>query len=739
MSGPERSRAPELSIVLPVLDEAPNLPTLWRELEAVLANLGRSAEIIFVDDGSTDASAEVIGGLIQQDPRIRLLRFKGHAGLTAAFDAGFRAARGRIVVTMDSDLQNDPRDIGPMLARLESVDAVVGWRQIRADRWSKRLSSRVANAIRNWVTGDVVNDSACSLRAMRRECLSALPPFQGMHRFVPTLLRMSGYRVAEMIVEHRPRRFGRSKFGIRNRARVAFEDLLAVRWMLARRLHYSVVDEIGGSQVTNTDFDEPGNYRDNPGTIDRGAGAAVPEPGTGRAIRWALPVALLAACALALLTFDLGGWIFESNDEARFPVMARDVLANGNWLFPEIAGVPMLNKPPLHAWLIALSSLPAGEVTPRSAVLPSALGAVGVVLATAWLGAQLFGMRVGVTAGFMTVTTAGVFVLARSPVPDMTLTLAITGAMAALGLAEFEQRRHALIAFYGFTGLAFLAKGPPGLIPLAAALAFELLAHGPKGIRRLVSVPGLALLALLIVPWSLLALWAGEQQFVQRVIVKDMRSKYFGLGGWRLERLIEPLKWTLTLPLPWSILAPFAAWSAARESGRDRARPAWLALVWAATVFVLVGMSERQRSRYYLPLCPPIALLVASWFCRLQLRHRTRIVAQAGAAALILLTFGVGYRMEATRRDRLTDLSALRRELESAAAPIFAVDSPDIVFNYYLNRPVTPLSYYSQFERAPGPAYLIASERAARSETSSVTRLATSARVNGRTFVLLKK
>jgi glycosyltransferase involved in cell wall biosynthesis len=247
MPGPERSPAIDLTLIVPVLDEAESLPILWQEIEAVLGSLGRSAEIIFVDDGSTDASADVIGGVIHQDPRVRLLRFKAHAGLTAAFDAGVRAARGRVVVTMDGDLQNDPRDIAAMLARLEGADAVVGWRRSRADRWSKRLSSRVANAIRNWVTGDVVSDSACSLRAIRRECLAALPPFQGMHRFVPTLLRMSGYRVEEMVVTHRPRRFGRSKFGIRNRARVALEDLLAVRWMLARGLRYSVVEEPAGA------------------------------------------------------------------------------------------------------------------------------------------------------------------------------------------------------------------------------------------------------------------------------------------------------------------------------------------------------------------------------------------------------------------------------------------------------------------------------------------------------------
>jgi len=243
MCGLERSSAPDLTLIVPVLDEAESLPTLWREIEDALADIGRSAEIIFVDDGSTDSSADVIAGFIHQDPRVRLLRLKTHAGLTAAFDAGFKASRGRVVVTMDGDLQNDPRDIAPMLDRLEGVDAVVGWRRIRADRWSKRVSSRVANAIRNRVTGDVVSDSACSLRVLRRECLAALPPFQGMHRFVPTLLRMEGYRVEEMVVAHRPRRFGRSKFGIANRVVVAFEDLLAVRWMLSRRLRYSVVDE----------------------------------------------------------------------------------------------------------------------------------------------------------------------------------------------------------------------------------------------------------------------------------------------------------------------------------------------------------------------------------------------------------------------------------------------------------------------------------------------------------------
>jgi glycosyltransferase involved in cell wall biosynthesis len=238
------SPPPELSIVLPVFEEAESLAELWREVADVLASLGQPAEVIFVDDGSGDASAAILRDLAARDARIRLIRFQANAGLSAAFFAGFAAARGRIVVSMDSDLQNDPRDIAALLAGLEGADAAVGWRRIRHDSWLKRVSSRVANRIRDRVTGDRVTDSACSLRAMRRECLAAIPPYTGMHRFVPTLLRLAGYRVVEVPVNHRPRRFGRSKFGVRNRALRAFADLLVVRWMLRRRLRYAVVEEI---------------------------------------------------------------------------------------------------------------------------------------------------------------------------------------------------------------------------------------------------------------------------------------------------------------------------------------------------------------------------------------------------------------------------------------------------------------------------------------------------------------
>jgi glycosyltransferase involved in cell wall biosynthesis len=235
--------APELSVVLPAYNEAESLPRLWSELGPVLDALGRTAEVIIVDDGSTDATPAIARDLHKTDPRVRLLRLAANCGLSAALDAGFTRARGRIVITMDTDLQNDPRDVPRMLAHLDAYDAVTGWRQRRDDPWLKRVSSRVANAVRNAVTREAVHDSACTLRVMRRECLDGVPRFRGFHRFMPTLLRMAGCRVLELPVAHRARRFGVSHYGIRNRVFVAFEDLLAVRWMQSRRLRYEVTEE----------------------------------------------------------------------------------------------------------------------------------------------------------------------------------------------------------------------------------------------------------------------------------------------------------------------------------------------------------------------------------------------------------------------------------------------------------------------------------------------------------------
>ena len=239
---------PDLSVVIPVYNEEENLPVLWEELRGVLEGLGLAVEVIFVDDGSRDGSPEIVRGLREADPRVRLVRLKSHAGETAATDAGLKAVLGRWVVVMDADLQNDPADIPKLLGYLDRWDAATGWRQERAhgDDWRRRVASRIANRVRNWLSDETIQDSGCTFRAFRRECLRDLVLYRGLHRFIPTLLTLRGYRVIEVPVNHRPRRFGRSKYGVWDRAFVAFADLLAIRWMKSRLLRYEVAESLGG-------------------------------------------------------------------------------------------------------------------------------------------------------------------------------------------------------------------------------------------------------------------------------------------------------------------------------------------------------------------------------------------------------------------------------------------------------------------------------------------------------------
>jgi glycosyltransferase involved in cell wall biosynthesis len=234
-----------LSVVIPAFDEEPNVEPCYRELAAVLDARGWPFEVIFVDDGSTDGTFRALAALAAADRRVRALRFRRNAGQTAALAAGFRAARGDVVVTMDADLQNDPRDIPGLVAALGDADAACGWRVDRRDPWSKRIASRVANRVRRRVTGDGIHDTGCMLKAFRRDAVARLHLHRGMHRFLPALLLMAGCRIAEVPVGHRPRRAGASKYGNWTRLWAGLADLWAVAWMARRRLDYEVVEELG--------------------------------------------------------------------------------------------------------------------------------------------------------------------------------------------------------------------------------------------------------------------------------------------------------------------------------------------------------------------------------------------------------------------------------------------------------------------------------------------------------------
>lgn len=235
---------PEISVVLPAFNEAESVGDCVGELRGVLVGMGRTFEIIVVDDGSTDETFAVLQRLKASVPELRALRFARRAGQTAAMAAGFRHARSGIVVTLDADGQADPADIPILLDKLAEWDVVCGVRTARSDSFLRRVSSRIANAVRNRLTGDHITDTGCTLKAYRREFLERIPLFKGMHRFLPTLLRQSGARVTEVPVRHRPRRKGSSKYNIRNRLFRSFRDVFAVRWMQSRRIDYEIEEKI---------------------------------------------------------------------------------------------------------------------------------------------------------------------------------------------------------------------------------------------------------------------------------------------------------------------------------------------------------------------------------------------------------------------------------------------------------------------------------------------------------------
>jgi dolichol-phosphate mannosyltransferase len=240
------SDVPRLSIVVPFFNEADNVEPLHRELDSVLAGLPGGVEFVYVDDGSRDETPARLGGLAKRDHRVRVVTLLENAGQTAALDAGFRAVRGEVTVTLDGDLQNDPADIPRLLEHMDRADVVNGVRAKRRDSVVRKLSSRIGNGFRNWATGESVTDVGCSLRAIRSEYLGNLKLFRGMHRFLPTLLRMEGARVMEIPVNHRERRHGRSKYGIANRLFVGLADVMAVRWMQSRHLAYRAREEGDG-------------------------------------------------------------------------------------------------------------------------------------------------------------------------------------------------------------------------------------------------------------------------------------------------------------------------------------------------------------------------------------------------------------------------------------------------------------------------------------------------------------
>jgi glycosyltransferase involved in cell wall biosynthesis len=237
----------ELSFVIPCHNEQDNLRPLVTAIHNAVEPLQRTYEIVLTDDCSTDGTWPLLKELAAKDPRIRGLRFGKNAGQSAAMWAGMKAARGRFIVTLDADLQNDPADLPRFLEALKQFDCVCGSRveaRSHGDGFIRIVSSRIANSVRNKLSGETISDAGCCFRAFKRECIENLKFFKGMHRFLPTLFKIEGFTVTEISIRHNPRTAGEAHYGVWNRLFASFYDLLAVRWMKKRMFRYEIAERV---------------------------------------------------------------------------------------------------------------------------------------------------------------------------------------------------------------------------------------------------------------------------------------------------------------------------------------------------------------------------------------------------------------------------------------------------------------------------------------------------------------
>jgi len=240
------SENPTISFVIPCHNESGNLGPLITAIQKTMDG-GESYEIVVTDDRSTDDSWGLLMAMASEDLRIRAQRFERNCGQSAALWAGMKAARGRYIVTLDADLQNDPKDAPKLLAALKDFDCACGSRVAargQGDNFIRIASSRIANWVRNQLSGENITDAGCCYRAFRRECIEDLKFFKGMHRFLPTLFKIEGFRVTEVPIGHNPRASGQTHYGVWNRLFASFYDLLAVRWMKKRMFKYKIAEKV---------------------------------------------------------------------------------------------------------------------------------------------------------------------------------------------------------------------------------------------------------------------------------------------------------------------------------------------------------------------------------------------------------------------------------------------------------------------------------------------------------------
>lgn len=369
-----------------------------------------------------------------------------------------------------------------------------------------------------------------------------------------------------------------------------------------------------------------------------------------RALLW------VVGSAAVMVGVDLGRRILTTNDEARFPLLAEDILRRGDWLFPMLNGSVYHNKPILLAWLITLVSWPLGHVTQFTAVIPSVLAAFAMALLIFGMGREMFGVQAGKYAALIGLTTQGAFLHGRIPMPDMLMTAFITASLWMLWRMSRGAPR-AWIGFYVFVGLAFWAKGPGGFLPLIVAFAWAAASRSSPSWRALKLPLGLPLLALVVAPWPLFRLFRHAQGLRQAVVQNQLF--WYLPHDFRPGMVAEPIQNAFGILFPWAFVLPVVLVEAFRLLRRRSAQrdEIFLLVVAFATMFAVIAFSQQQRFRYYLPLVPPIALLTG-WWAESVLRGRVALkIPWKVCAAVGVLLAAAGIAGAFSRRNALNEVA----------------------------------------------------------------------------------
>ena len=568
-----RDADPALSVVVPAYDEADNLERLLAEVRAALDPTGLRWELIVVDDGSTDATPEILAALAGLDRRVRPIRLPRRRGQTSALAAGFDAARGAYIATLDADLQCSPADLPALLAALGDADLACGIRAKRHDPPSRRLASALSNLGRRAVVAPDVRDLACPLRVFRAQAVARLtavtPLFDGAHRWLPALFVIAGMRVVQRPVEHRPRRAGVSKYTTRSR-------LIPVAREMARVLMLRVRHARG----------------------------------------WRMAAGIGLACLATLpFLYRLGAWALMEPDEARNAEVAREMLVRGAWSVPHFDGLPYLDKPVLLFWAIAGCFRLLG-VTELAARLPAAMAALVTLALTFALARSLLGTRRAVVATAVVATMPLVVVFGRLAIFDMLLTACVTAAILCLVRARLGGAPDRWIPLAGLAmGVGVLVKGPVAfVVPLLAWFA----ARGalPAGVRarRASVVLGVAIAVGIVAPWVGRVV-AQEPDFLRYAVLDESLLRF--LSPARFHRSAPIYYYLGVVPLVmgvWSVVLAVLVPALVRRrrwGGRD-AEAIEFAARAAGAIVLFFSLCASKRPMYVLPAMVPLGLLVAA-------------------------------------------------------------------------------------------------------------------------------